>query len=118
MDPIEPNPFVIVNFLAHGHTGGKWLTFTCSNHRSALLDLYDNSDVITSNPVFREFFMALNSQSLRSFDHSSYDISPIIDYFHSLGPNDSLDSIKLTRKLCWLLANGDRRLRSDDLFPL
>ncbi|KAI9033714.1 hypothetical protein CLU79DRAFT_692623, partial [Phycomyces nitens] len=53
---------------------------------------------------FPRILKALNSQSIRSFDRPSHDISPIIGYFHFLGPNDSLDPITLTHKLWWLLA--------------
>ncbi|OAD78744.1 hypothetical protein PHYBLDRAFT_163835 [Phycomyces blakesleeanus NRRL 1555(-)] len=104
VDPFIPNPVHIVNYLAYGATHLKWKASTCQAYRSAILDLYSDKDSIVKDSTYIEFFSALNEQNLLSFHRPTYDIAPVIRFIHNLGPNDTMNAIDLTRKLCWLLA--------------
>ncbi|KAI8144988.1 hypothetical protein BJV82DRAFT_488202, partial [Fennellomyces sp. T-0311] len=57
-----------------------------------------------SNHTYHEFFVALNEQTIHSFDKPQYDIQPIIQHLCDLGSNHTMRAIDLTRKLCFLLA--------------
>ncbi|KAI7847263.1 hypothetical protein BDC45DRAFT_452073 [Circinella umbellata] len=104
IDPFTPNPVHVVNFLAYGRVHLKWATSTCAAYRSAILDLYHDTSKFHNNQTYQEFFIALNEQTIRSFDKPNYDISPAIQHIINLGNNNNMRPIDLTRKLCFLLA--------------
>ncbi|OAD72267.1 hypothetical protein PHYBLDRAFT_146470 [Phycomyces blakesleeanus NRRL 1555(-)] len=114
VDPFIPNPVHIVNYLAYGATHLKWKASTCQAYCSAILDLYSDKDSIVKDSTYIEFFSALNEQNLLSFHRPTYDIAPVIQFIHNLGPNDTINAIDLTLKLCWLLAIFDDRRTSRD----
>ncbi|KAI9493827.1 hypothetical protein BDB00DRAFT_356335 [Zychaea mexicana] len=104
IDPLTPNPVQLVNYLAYGRVHMGWSTSTCCNYRSTILDLYTDRTTFTSNTMYREFFVALNEQTVRSFDRPHCDIQPVIQHITKLGNNNQIRAIDLTRKLCFLLA--------------
>ncbi|KAG2215949.1 hypothetical protein INT45_001698 [Circinella minor] len=104
INPFTPNPTHLINFLAYGHVHHNWTAGTCTNYKSAILDLYDDTSIFYNNRNFQQFFIALNEQTIRSFDRPKYDISPLIQHLIQLGDNITMRSIDLTRKTCFLLA--------------
>ncbi|CAO3626312.1 unnamed protein product [Mucor hiemalis] len=102
----NPDPIQIVNYLAYGHHTLSWKTSTCLSYKSAILDLYEQSDRdrIQSDEGFHKFFSNLRALTVRSYDKADYDISPVITKIRSWGSNELLDVEKLTQKLCFLLA--------------
>ncbi|KAI9495716.1 hypothetical protein BDB00DRAFT_897580 [Zychaea mexicana] len=104
IDPFVANPAQLVNFLAYGHVHLGWATGTCANYRSAILDLYDDTSSFANDTHYKDFFSALNDQTIRSFDRPRYDIQPVIRNIVDLGNNLTMCAIDLTCKLCFLLA--------------
>ncbi|OAD67390.1 hypothetical protein PHYBLDRAFT_174429 [Phycomyces blakesleeanus NRRL 1555(-)] len=104
VSPFISNPVHIVNYLAYDATHLKWKASTCQAYHSVILDLYSDKDFIIKDSTYIEFFSVLNEQNLLSFHYPTYDIALVIQFIHNLGPNDTMNAIDLTHKLCWLLA--------------
>jgi hypothetical protein len=104
LDPDNPNPITIINFLADGHTRLRWSASTVLTYRSALLDLYADPGTITSNVVFQDFFRAVKDTSIRPPSLPVVDILPIVTELRVWGDNISMTPAQLTHKLCWLLS--------------
>ena len=68
IDLLTPNPVHLINFLAYGRVHHYWTAGTCATYHSAILDLYSDCSIITNNTVYHEFFVALNEQTIRSFN--------------------------------------------------
>ncbi|KAG2222343.1 hypothetical protein INT45_009816 [Circinella minor] len=80
INPFTPNLTHLINFLVYGHVHHNWTAGTCANYKSAILDLYDDASIFYNNRNFQQFFIALNEQTIRSFDRPKYDISPLIQH--------------------------------------
>ena len=93
-----------MNCLAYGHTQLQWTVGTILQYKSAIIDLYENGQLLYDNAIFNEFFKTLNDRTIRSFNQPTYDITTIIRTIHAWGDNNSMSPISLTRKLCFLLA--------------
>jgi hypothetical protein len=96
-------PASVLNFLVHGHTNLQWSLQTLLNYRSSIADMFDDRASIIEFWPLRTFFQAVQETTLRQIQSRPVDISPIVNHFHSLGPNHCLLLPDLTAKLCWLL---------------
>ncbi|KAG2211517.1 hypothetical protein INT45_000895 [Circinella minor] len=56
------------NQQPYGRVYNKWATATCNTYCSVILDLYDDTSAFHTNNIYRDFFIALNKQTIRSFD--------------------------------------------------
>ncbi|KAI9334328.1 hypothetical protein BD770DRAFT_332826 [Pilaira anomala] len=99
------NAIDIINYLAYGRVHHKWSYGTLLQYKQAILQLYEKEqrDLITSDPYFLDFFSALKSDAVLSFDFPIINLQPAIDFMISLGNNSSMSLLRLTQKLCFLL---------------
>ncbi|GJJ74449.1 hypothetical protein EMPS_06807 [Entomortierella parvispora] len=104
LDAQAPSPFQVLNYLSEQITTKKWSLGTVNAHRSSILNMLSNRDLIWANPFFKEFFLHLSSDQIRDHTNSPVDVSPVLEFFTNLGPNDGLKDDLLVPKLCWLLA--------------
>ena len=101
IDPVSPTPFQLINYLSEQITQKRWALGTVNAHKAAILNLVNNRDLVWSNPFVKEFFEHLSSDQIRDCTNSPVDISPVLEHFSTLGPNDGLSMELLTPKLCW-----------------
>ncbi|KAI7825642.1 hypothetical protein BC939DRAFT_395857 [Gamsiella multidivaricata] len=64
--------------------------------------MYDDKSSF-NDPDFQQFFLALRRRKIKHTKELNIDIKPVVDYFRQQGENESLSTVVLTQKLCWLL---------------
>ncbi|KAI7895436.1 uncharacterized protein EV154DRAFT_457481 [Mucor mucedo] len=99
------NAIDIINYLAYGRVHHNWSYATILQYKQAILQLYEQTqrDSITTNPAFIEFFSALKSNAILSFDFPMINLQPAIDVMLSWGENCDMTLLQITQKLCFLL---------------
>ncbi|KAF9368829.1 hypothetical protein BGX21_006313, partial [Mortierella sp. AD011] len=75
-DPKTPDPISIMNYLAHGYFELGWATTTVFNYRSKILQLYDNTDAITSYPGYSSFMDAVAAAGVKRIRNIDIDLTP------------------------------------------
>ncbi|KAG0025067.1 hypothetical protein BGZ83_005740, partial [Gryganskiella cystojenkinii] len=93
-----------INYLAEELVAKGRAIGTVNNHRSAIMNLVENPGSLWANPLFKDFFKHLSSDEIRDCTNTPVDVTPVLQYFKNLGPNEELADNVLVPKLCWLLA--------------
>ncbi|ORZ04501.1 hypothetical protein BCR42DRAFT_385119 [Absidia repens] len=106
IDPNIPHAPTIISFLADTREAKNWAVSTTLNAKSAILDLYSiiEQQNIRSDSTYVIYIKALKDSKIptrRTFD---YDLTPVFDHIRSLGSNDTMSRLSLSRKTAWLLA--------------
>ena len=81
----------------------KWQWSTTLTKKSAILALFNDPTVITKDRLFIKFIAAGNSDSIQDQRNVSHDITPILEFFRTLPPNEDLSAQQINMKLCWLI---------------
>ncbi|KAI9239002.1 MAG: hypothetical protein BYD32DRAFT_460171 [Podila humilis] len=72
------------------------------NYKSAIMYMYKDKSSF-SDPDFLSYFKAIKERLVKDMKEINIDLQPILTHFRQQGPNETLDTSALTRKLCWLL---------------
>ncbi|KAG0355639.1 hypothetical protein BGZ54_001062 [Gamsiella multidivaricata] len=99
---MEPQPAQLLNWLASGVSINNWSSATVEAYKSAIVHMYDDKSSF-NDPDFQQFFLALRRREIKHTKELNIDIKPVVDYFRQQGENESLSTVVLTQKLCWLL---------------
>ncbi|KAF9079034.1 hypothetical protein BGX23_005288, partial [Mortierella sp. AD031] len=115
-DPFRPENMDVLNFLAYGIIELQWKPSTLKTYKSALFKMFDQEAVtaITDDRRFQEFMKLACKQGIKRLRSHHIDLNPVISHLRALGPNTTMCTTNLTKKLCWLLATCGL-LRPDDL---
>jgi len=85
------------------------------NRKAAVLALFLQPEVVTSDPVFQSFLKAGHSLGFVDTKHEIYSIDPVLAFFRSSPDNQALPLTELAKKLSWLLGVCGF-MRPDDIF--
>ncbi|KAF9118760.1 hypothetical protein BG015_006532, partial [Linnemannia schmuckeri] len=102
IDPGIPNPAQLLNWLTAGVLVHDWHASTVQNYKAAIVYMYDDK-LPFSDPDFLSYFKAIKERSVKDMKEIDIDLQPILAHFRLQGPNETLSTSILTRKLCWLL---------------
>jgi hypothetical protein len=102
VDPLVPQPSQLLNWLASGISIGKWTPGTVLAYKAAVIHMYEDKSAF-SDPDFAQFFKVLRYQDIKHLKNLDLDLTPVLEHLRSQGPNEGLDLLTLTQKLCWLL---------------
>ncbi|KAF9368386.1 hypothetical protein CPC16_005395, partial [Podila verticillata] len=80
----------------------EWHAGMVQNYKSAIMYMYKDKSSF-SGPDFLSYFKAIKEQTVKDMKEINIDLQPILTHFRQQGPNKTLDTSALTRKLCWLL---------------
>ncbi|PVV02953.1 hypothetical protein BB560_002580 [Smittium megazygosporum] len=94
----------IVNFLSSLYVKEKLNKSTILSYKSAILRLTSDYKRISNDTILKEFILAINDSSIKSFVKPTINITPVIEQLKIWGPSETLSDKDLTSKLCWLLA--------------
>ncbi|KAF9207926.1 hypothetical protein BGZ49_010201 [Haplosporangium sp. Z 27] len=113
-DPNTPDSISVMNFLAHGYFQLGWASTTVFKYKSKILQLYDDSLLITSHAGYSSFMDAVAAAGVNRIRSIDVDLSPVFQYFIRLGDNSKMTLLQLSQKLCWLLGTCGL-MRPDDI---
>ena len=102
IDPLAPQPVQLLNWLASGISIGKWSSGTVQAYKAAIIHMYEDKTAF-SDPDFVQFFQVLRQREIKHLKHLDVNLTPVLEFFRSQGPNEGLENLALTQKLCWLL---------------
>ncbi|KAI1290595.1 hypothetical protein EDD11_009174, partial [Mortierella claussenii] len=113
VDPMEPQPAQLLNWLASGVALNNWTSGTVDAYKSAIIHMYEDKTPF-DDPDFQQFFQALRRREIKHTKELDIDIQPVVEYLQAQGPNENLSMLVLTQKLCWLLGTCGF-LRANDI---
>lgn len=113
VDPMEPQPSQLLNWLASGVVLNKWTSGTVSAYKAAVIHMYEDKSAF-DEPDFQQFFQALRTREIKHTKELDIDLKPVVEYLQEQGPNEELSVMNLTQKLCWLLGTCGF-LRANDI---
>ncbi|KAF9978666.1 hypothetical protein BGZ75_009940 [Mortierella antarctica] len=113
VDPMEPQPSQLLNWLASGVVLNKWTSGTVSAYKAAVIHMYEDKSAF-DEPDFQLFFLALCTREIKHTKELDIDLKPVVEYLQEQGPNEELSVMNLTQKLCWLLGTCGF-LRANDI---
>ncbi|KAF9555371.1 hypothetical protein BGW38_009261, partial [Lunasporangiospora selenospora] len=102
LDGGVPLPFALLEWLIVGVVSRGWKPGTALNYKGAMVQLYQDQTTF-QNPSFLAGLDAIRKHEVRDKQELDLDLTPVVEFFESLPPNDDMDMTTLTRKLCWLL---------------
>jgi hypothetical protein len=102
VDPLVPQPAQLLNWLVSGISIGKWTPGTVLAYKAAIIHMYEDKSSF-SDPDFVQFFQVLKHRDIKHLKNLDLDLTPVLAHIRSQGPNEGLDLLTLTQKLCWLL---------------
>lgn len=98
------NPaIVVVNWLCHVLAAKKLQWSSVHNRKAAILALFLQPEVVTSDPVFQSFLKAGHSLGFVDTKYEIYSTDPALTFFRSSPNNQALPMTELAKKLSWLL---------------
>ncbi|KAF9539339.1 hypothetical protein EC957_005529 [Mortierella hygrophila] len=102
VDPEQPNPAQLLNWLTAGVLIQEWHASTVQNYKSAIIYMYEDKSSF-SDLNFLSYFKVIKERSVKDMKEIDIGLQPILTHFRQQGPNETLDISALTRKLCWLI---------------